>query len=210
MEKTIQYHRTSRDIIQACWTLLKEENFNKITVKQILDKAMISRSTFYQHFSDKYEIIEYVEKQYLIEFMKLVNSMAILSKKEDTNLKFDQIDKKATEFFEKNNEHLKLLFEIDETDLNFRYKLRKTISEYISNTTPNLNELELALLSAQAVEYIVYYINHTNEVKNFARTMIDGQITVFLTILGININSTNGGNIKEKLNNLMINYPGNK
>lgn len=210
MSKTIQYLRTNRDIVQACWELLREENFNKITVKQILDRAMISRSTFYQHFHDKYEIIEQIEDHYLKEFMKLVDLMAVLSKKEDTNLKFGQINKQATEFFEKNNEYLKLLFEIDETDLNFRYKLRKNISKYIDSMTPNLNELELSLLSVQAVEYIVYYINHTDEVENFTETMISGQVTVFLTILGVDINSTNGKALKNKLNEMVVSYPGNK
>ena len=35
----------------------------KITIKEITDKAGVIRPTFYNHFQDKYEIIEYILKK---------------------------------------------------------------------------------------------------------------------------------------------------
>ncbi|MEM7801515.1 MAG: TetR/AcrR family transcriptional regulator [Chloroflexota bacterium] len=50
--------RTRRDLIQALCLLLKEKSFNETTVRDITDRALINRATFYAHFEDKYAILE--------------------------------------------------------------------------------------------------------------------------------------------------------
>ncbi|UFT99960.1 TetR/AcrR family transcriptional regulator [Radiobacillus kanasensis] len=45
-------------IIEAFLQLLYEKKFEDLTVKQIIQKAGFSRSTFYLHFADKYELME--------------------------------------------------------------------------------------------------------------------------------------------------------
>ncbi|MGE7090553.1 TetR/AcrR family transcriptional regulator [Lysinibacillus sp. NPDC048646] len=49
-------------IIEVFLKLLNEKNFEELTVKEIVQKARISRSTFYLHFADKYELMEEVRK----------------------------------------------------------------------------------------------------------------------------------------------------
>lgn len=44
-------------IISTMEQLLKSKSFNKITVQDILDKAKVSRATFYRHFPDKYAVM---------------------------------------------------------------------------------------------------------------------------------------------------------
>ena len=58
MKRIKQFERTDRDITNALLLLLEKNRFEKITVAQIIEEAGINRSTFYQHFSDKYEIVE--------------------------------------------------------------------------------------------------------------------------------------------------------
>lgn len=49
----------TRNNIQASFiSLLSQKNFSKITVQDILDAALINRSTFYKHYSDKYQLAE--------------------------------------------------------------------------------------------------------------------------------------------------------
>ena len=43
--------------------LIMKMPFEKITVKMITDGADVIRPTFYKHFQDKYEIIEYILKK---------------------------------------------------------------------------------------------------------------------------------------------------
>jgi len=50
--------KTRANIKNTFIELLSEKEFNKITIQNILDKALINRSTFYKHYSDKYELAE--------------------------------------------------------------------------------------------------------------------------------------------------------
>lgn len=50
--------KTKKCIEESFIYLLKQKNFNKITIQNILDKALINRSTFYKHYADKYKLAE--------------------------------------------------------------------------------------------------------------------------------------------------------
>ncbi len=51
--------------------LLKEKNFEDITVNELCSKAMVGRGTFYKHFTDKYEFFSFalreIQEHYLTE-----------------------------------------------------------------------------------------------------------------------------------------------
>jgi len=49
--------RSKERIIRAAFALFEEKSFNKITITEILDRAYVSRGTFYKYFSDKYELL---------------------------------------------------------------------------------------------------------------------------------------------------------
>lgn len=55
-------NRTKTAIIETFWELLEEGPYNKITVKSIVDRCQINRNTFYYHFHDIPEILEYTIK----------------------------------------------------------------------------------------------------------------------------------------------------
>ncbi|MBE6088523.1 MAG: TetR/AcrR family transcriptional regulator [Clostridium beijerinckii] len=58
--------KTRANIKKTFIELLSKKNFNEITIQNILDQALINRSTFYKHYSDKYELSE----QLIDEVMK--------------------------------------------------------------------------------------------------------------------------------------------
>ena len=49
--------RTKEIITNAFIDLLKREPFSKITTQMILEASGVSRSTFYRHFKDKYDLM---------------------------------------------------------------------------------------------------------------------------------------------------------
>lgn len=52
-------------INNALKTLLKKKKIDDITVQNILDEAHVSRSTFYSHFMDKYDLMAWYYKSWL-------------------------------------------------------------------------------------------------------------------------------------------------
>lgn len=56
-------NRTKAAIIDAFWELLEERPYNKITVKDLVDRCQINRNTFYYHFHDIPELLEDTIKQ---------------------------------------------------------------------------------------------------------------------------------------------------
>jgi len=51
--------RTRRLIFDSFLELMKEKQFDAITVQDITERATINRATFYDHFNDKYALMEF-------------------------------------------------------------------------------------------------------------------------------------------------------
>lgn len=66
-EKDIRYQRTHKSILQAMIELLKVKNFDQITVKDICEQAQISRSGFYLHYLDKFDLVEKYQLYFIRE-----------------------------------------------------------------------------------------------------------------------------------------------
>lgn len=52
--------RTRRLLSMALFDLLQEKSFDKLNVQDICDKAMVHRATFYNHFKDKTDLLNYI------------------------------------------------------------------------------------------------------------------------------------------------------
>lgn len=57
-QNDLRVRKTRKNIESAFISLLEEKSFHKITVQDILDRALINRSTFYKHYMDKYQLAE--------------------------------------------------------------------------------------------------------------------------------------------------------
>lgn len=51
--------KTKKALALALFTLLEKRSFSKITVNDICQEAMISRTAFYSHFEDKYALLSF-------------------------------------------------------------------------------------------------------------------------------------------------------
>ncbi|MEG2688631.1 MAG: TetR/AcrR family transcriptional regulator, partial [Clostridia bacterium] len=65
--------KTKTAIISATVSLLTATPINKLTVKEICDSANISRSTFYLHFYDAYDVIKSVYDDISLNISKLLD-----------------------------------------------------------------------------------------------------------------------------------------
>lgn len=56
--------RTKRDLANALEELLKEKSIDEISIKDITDRALISKNTFYNNFNDKNELLVFLFERY--------------------------------------------------------------------------------------------------------------------------------------------------
>lgn len=65
--------KTRLAIKNAFFEMLKEKDFEKITVSDITNKALINRGTFYSHYKDKYDLLEQIENEMLEDIGSFIN-----------------------------------------------------------------------------------------------------------------------------------------
>ena len=61
-------------IIKSLVELLEDYPFEEITIKMVCAYSGVNRSTFYDHFQDKYQLLEKIQNYYLNKYMTLLNS----------------------------------------------------------------------------------------------------------------------------------------
>ncbi|HEX2906841.1 MAG TPA: TetR family transcriptional regulator, partial [Phototrophicaceae bacterium] len=54
----LRVRRTRKLLQQALIELTVEKGFAAVTVRDITERAMVNRSTFYRHYLDKYELLD--------------------------------------------------------------------------------------------------------------------------------------------------------
>jgi len=59
--------RTRKLILRSFEGLLAEKGFETISVQDVTDKAEVNRATFYAHFHDKYELLDYSISQMFMQ-----------------------------------------------------------------------------------------------------------------------------------------------
>lgn len=57
---------TKQRLAESLKTLMQQRSFEKITVQNITDAAGFIRPTFYNHFQDKYQVVEWIFEQEVI------------------------------------------------------------------------------------------------------------------------------------------------
>ncbi|GAB2024559.1 TetR/AcrR family transcriptional regulator [Lactovum odontotermitis] len=80
MSTDTRRQRSKEKLKNAMATLLQEKPFEQITTTELVKEAGISRSSFYTHYQDKYDMIEYYQQI-------LFNTIQYVFEKNRTNLR---------------------------------------------------------------------------------------------------------------------------
>lgn len=64
----LRIRRTHKLLFDSLISLLKEKSFDDIRISDICDKAMVHRTTFYKHFEDKYQLLDFLLRQLIHDF----------------------------------------------------------------------------------------------------------------------------------------------
>ena len=60
IKEDLRVVRTKKLLTDSLKNLLQEKSFDKITVNDICERAMVHRATFYNHFNDKTDLVNYI------------------------------------------------------------------------------------------------------------------------------------------------------
>lgn len=173
MQNSPQFIRTDKAIKQALMKLLKSKPFEKITVQDILDETPVTRSTFYKHFHDKYEIAEKMQDDFFEAQSTLQKAFHSSHSLSPGMLRISQ----------QNYEIMESLLKIHTEHVDLRHSLAKqAVNYYLSGTVGNSPALE-ADIYAQAITAF-RLSTEGNEDFTF-EFMYDTFISVFLRLLGI-------------------------
>ncbi|WP_207694381.1 hypothetical protein DOK67_0000973 [Enterococcus sp. DIV0212c] len=144
----------SKQAIQISFlTLLMQNGFDEITVKDLADQANIARKTFYLHYLDKYDLLDQVVDEHLAKLRVICDQKKEKKLIEGTIIWFN--------YFNEHKAFFQALFKSKST-LSFREKLLDfTIGELekkiipLSNINKNIDQVILLKFLGIAVMGII-------------------------------------------------------
>ena len=154
---------TRANLVTAFWTLYQEKRIEQISIKEITTIAGYNRSTFYEYFSDIYDILAYLEDMILNEIKEHITTMLPLSNDESIIQSFADI-------YDSQGNYLNILLG-ENGDPYFIYKLKSIISSSFSSAL-NISSEDIYsdFIYEFAISAIIgtlsYWLQHKNKITS--------------------------------------------
>lgn len=126
--------QTRQNLIDAFWSLYCEKRIEKITVKEVAQKAGYNRGTFYEYFIDVYDVLEQIE-QSLIPSIDELPPIAMPDK--NMGMPLDMFMK----LYEKNSKYYSVLLG-DKGDPAFATKLKNSTKPALKQAFSQNSDLD--------------------------------------------------------------------
>ena len=191
MEKSLQYRRVDKAILQAFVHLAARIPFEKMTVQDIIDEALVSRYTFYTHFHDKYEVAERVQSELYQRFVDFIENG--IPEIESQNLTAERhhtlVDQRILEFCRQNHAEMLALKDIHTESVDFMKKMKKYFSENYLRSQEDRPSLALeAVIYASVIaalsEYsLMEYFSFSQ--ANMSQSVFEAGIHVMAHLIGL-------------------------
>ncbi len=175
MKRINQFERTDRDITNALFLVMERKSFEKITVQDILEEAMINRSTFYQHFSDKYAILERLQERYI---RGITERMDALAKDEPRDL--NAINQVFCTYINEHRYKMKKLLSVRSENLDMEGQMRSLFSRYLEKATCRLSGFEREALAGMLVYFMVYHLEQDTDLQELGQLTLNAWLNMSL------------------------------
>lgn len=83
--------KTRRAIIAAMTELMSQKALSQITVREIADRALINRKTFYAHYDTIYDILNDIENEIIDKLISIVDSTDFSAERANPYPLFDKL-----------------------------------------------------------------------------------------------------------------------
>ncbi|MCH4887647.1 TetR/AcrR family transcriptional regulator [Acidaminobacter sp. JC074] len=113
VKEDLRIYKTKKALEEALIDLCREKPFGKIKIKEITERALVSRQTFYLHYETKEEIlVGYISNQYDRFFDHICHEVRNVHP-----ITIEVVQATMLDTFTLNKDFTKLLFEIDNQDI---------------------------------------------------------------------------------------------
>lgn len=136
-KEDLRIRKTRKLLCEALFSLLQEKPFEQIKLNEICDKSMVHKTTFYNHFDDKYDLLKYalleLQKELVNEIKNnnendLVEYYSNLAKMYMKHMKQNKNVYSSLILYNKDSIGVDILFNNFKTDIEKRLRQDKTIS----------------------------------------------------------------------------------
>lgn len=108
MAEDVRIIKNKRNIEDTFIKILKKKDFSHITIKDICDSSLISRSTFYSHYLDKYDLLEKIVQRFTNIFEQTAKQRFFISSNND----FETLLNEMVGFYLQYQEELRVLLNV--------------------------------------------------------------------------------------------------
>ncbi|MBU3171719.1 TetR/AcrR family transcriptional regulator [Clostridium estertheticum] len=179
MVEDVRIIKNKRNIEAALINLLKEKDFIHITIKDICEASLTSRSTFYSHYLDKYDLLEKIVHHYA-DLIKQKAQVRFFQMQSDN---IETFIKEMAQTYLQHQEDLKVLLKVHTPNGDLRAKIEEILFSQCHNflqeqqkMTIVSKELLARLYVANVFALINWILEHgvddqtihfANEVQNY-------------------------------------------
>lgn len=173
----LRVQKTYKLLVFAFDNLLREKEFEEISVTELCDAAMIRRPTFYKHFLDKYDFLTFFIKHQ----MNLIFDEAFQKVEED-----EESDFFVLVFKQLLNQHDNLMYLIFSLQMKSDIMIeleavqeygQKMLRNYLStgkkaSDLPIINEYKAQIIMGITIQSVHWYKNNSDQISQEEMTQI--------------------------------------
>ena len=198
----LRVKRTRKLISQAFFGLLRKKKFEKISIQEIADSAMINRATFYAHYADKQDLYDSLIDQFLASFTGILDEQNLV---DGNNVHVKEIETVLSRFYEfvRDNHEIAQMITDRAHDQRLKNRFLEILSERYTELFEKLevrekdvvvpNDFVISYISSILVGTLDWWVSTSTQMsaQDFAHLIIKLISNGHLTVLGVNINREN-------------------
>ena len=197
MEQSLPYRRIHKAIKNAFIEIAAKKSFEKITVQDLLDEALVSRYTFYQHFHDKYEVAECLQEELYQDFLNFIEKkLPVMDQPGQSPEAYHQIiDNASMEFVRQYHMKIQALKNIRTDTIDFYGLLKSYFMKHYKESYEDgvTRDLEANIYSNMVTAVMEFYnINYlSNTGSNISHSISTAYTNAYLYAMGIHEKNAN-------------------
>ena len=195
----LRVKRTKKLIIGAFINLLRKKKFDKISIQEIADDAMINRATFYAHYADKQDLYDSLIDDFLMDFSKILDESEAVS---GVNVYVENIEGVLSRFYgfvRENPELAQIIIDKSQDEafaahfldiLTLRYTELFEKLEVREQDVVVPTDFVISYIMSILVGTLKWWLSSSNQMnsRDFSHLIIKLISNGHLTVLGVNIN----------------------